>query len=918
MAANQQQNNSGYQFARNTAKDAAAVAKIASQAASGNVAGAAVTALKNPQTVKRVLCGILAFHMLLLMCICAVPHMVWESAEQTFGMIADNAKAVAGGAEDAWESMVDYRYYFFYGSSDGHEGLTGILTALPRAVDRLMDIVKIGWSFLSGDEISGVSKDTQDLVEKLYSDDKGQDNYYTEAKAGGSKLAMDLAYAQKRQATSLRIEGRVSDIQKSIEKDFEKQCERANRDENFLNVSRDSISRELVNALMALYTVQTGGSLETSTLAEYNNWLGRSNQTIFESGLFDHKKYGEIPRPMDGEGYGAGEVDWLTKVYHWGGELLPQDVYEEYNRLAQAAVDVESRVDFHYTKSDRYATRSKVMNGKYTMRTPQELDKHRAAYPDYCTPQAYRENYSQVWYNDDANSYYDRGVLDVMLYPDPAIKVEYKTRTIKHADGSTTVITQFFAYYTIRSVSVVNDGDWDPEAEKIFKDVLRLTGELRPIDTEQTGGSGSNGSPEIESGSDSNAEGNGYTIKPRAVLLNSPTGSGNAKTSNIERENPYQLEYFSDLLEVTNAEFGTYGVGGGGGSGYDLVSIARQEIGVTEQTGSNDSKYNFWYGAVGQPWCAMFVCWCADQCGYLESGLFPKTAHSATFWNHVLANPDKGMLYTPSDVRAGAVTPQAGDILIVSPTNNMEAPSNTTRAPDDGAGTRHVAIVTGYDGGSQRIATIDGNCGNAVIENSYNISTGDNSGRRIWGFVRPNYPSKGQNIPGGEMHEVEGLDIDTDGSTDPNDMKDPYYQPQTSATTVDGKYYDASKVHYVVLAKGQPASKLNCLATIRDLQTGKILNCVAADTGPRADDWNEVSVCTARDLGYTVGGNIGVSKDKRFVITYYPDCKLKLYANNFESINAQIDRQAADYAASKGGDGDYKPNFDASGNENIT
>jgi len=169
------------------------------------------------------------------------------------------------------------------------------------------------------------------------------------------------------------------------------------------------------------------------------------------------------------------------------------------------------------------------------------------------------------------------------------------------------------------------------------------------------------------------------TFSTAGAALQDPSGDETAKTSDMIRTVGWQKDYLEDLLEIINKSYGPSSVGinngisGGSGGGGDMVEVATGEIGQTE-SGSNNCKYTQWYGMVGAPWCAMFISWCADQCGYLDSGLIPRTAHSATFWNYVLNDPSKGSLYTPADVRSGAVTPQAGDILIISPTNNQEAP----------------------------------------------------------------------------------------------------------------------------------------------------------------------------------------------------------------------------------------------------
>jgi len=49
-----------------------------------------------------------------------------------------------------------------------------------------------------------------------------------------------------------------------------------------------------------------------------------------------------------------------------------------------------------------------------------------------------------------------------------------------------------------------------------------------------------------------------------------------------------------------------------------VVEIALQEIGEQEKP-VNKTKYGKWYGADGQPWCAMFVSWCFAQIGASKS-----------------------------------------------------------------------------------------------------------------------------------------------------------------------------------------------------------------------------------------------------------------------------------------------------------
>ena len=49
------------------------------------------------------------------------------------------------------------------------------------------------------------------------------------------------------------------------------------------------------------------------------------------------------------------------------------------------------------------------------------------------------------------------------------------------------------------------------------------------------------------------------------------------------------------------------------------------EVALTQLGNEGGQPYWSWYGFNGRvEWCACFVSWCADQCGYLESGIIPK------------------------------------------------------------------------------------------------------------------------------------------------------------------------------------------------------------------------------------------------------------------------------------------------------
>lgn len=62
-----------------------------------------------------------------------------------------------------------------------------------------------------------------------------------------------------------------------------------------------------------------------------------------------------------------------------------------------------------------------------------------------------------------------------------------------------------------------------------------------------------------------------------------------------------------------------------------MVAKARSQVGITEKGYSNKVKYNDWYWGKGKygswaAWCAVGLCWCADQIGMRKNVDYPYTA----------------------------------------------------------------------------------------------------------------------------------------------------------------------------------------------------------------------------------------------------------------------------------------------------
>ncbi len=160
-----------------------------------------------------------------------------------------------------------------------------------------------------------------------------------------------------------------------------------------------------------------------------------------------------------------------------------------------------------------------------------------------------------------------------------------------------------------------------------------------------------------------------------------------------------QLGYVTELLSDEYSDLWTSLSVPGGGSD-DIVAVALSQVGNV-----GGQPYWSWYGFSSRvEWCACFVSWCADQCGYIESGVIPK--HS----------------YCPTGVEWFRTSGQWQD------RNSIPAPGTIIYFDWGGDGVAdHVGIVESCDGST--VYTVEGNASNACKQLSYAV--GD---RRITGY----------------------------------------------------------------------------------------------------------------------------------------------------------------------------------------
>ena len=161
-----------------------------------------------------------------------------------------------------------------------------------------------------------------------------------------------------------------------------------------------------------------------------------------------------------------------------------------------------------------------------------------------------------------------------------------------------------------------------------------------------------------------------------------------------------QRAYLTELLSNEYANLWSavsYGFYNGNG---EIVEVALSQVGNV-----GGDPYWSWYGFDHRvEWCACFVSWCADQCGYIDSGLVPKFAGCVQGSNWFKAKAQwKTRTYEPSP----------GDIIFF----DWDNPDGFS-GPQDGI-PDHVGIVEKVENGT--IYTVEGNSGNRCREKRYPI-----------------------------------------------------------------------------------------------------------------------------------------------------------------------------------------------------
>ena len=146
----------------------------------------------------------------------------------------------------------------------------------------------------------------------------------------------------------------------------------------------------------------------------------------------------------------------------------------------------------------------------------------------------------------------------------------------------------------------------------------------------------------------------------------------------------------------------------------EIVLVAKAQIG-----NEGGDKFWKWYGFEEHVhWCACYVSWCANECGYIEKGIIPKFSGCE---NGIAWFKEKNLWHD----RGESYYPMVGDIIFFDwydDNGNQDGTSD------------HVGIVTRTDIDNRTIYTIEGNTSNKCAERMYSFDD-----VQVMGYGSPKY-----------------------------------------------------------------------------------------------------------------------------------------------------------------------------------
>jgi hypothetical protein len=164
--------------------------------------------------------------------------------------------------------------------------------------------------------------------------------------------------------------------------------------------------------------------------------------------------------------------------------------------------------------------------------------------------------------------------------------------------------------------------------------------------------------------------------------------------------NSDQREQLAELIADENNQLWTAVLYGITGTDDQIVAVALSQIGNV-----GGQPYWSWHGFNSRvEWCACFVSWCANECGYIDAGVIPK--YAGCVWG-VEWFKERGQWLDNS------AEPSSGMIIFF----DWDKPGGSS-GPQDGQ-SDHTGIVEKVEDG--RVWTVEGNSGDSCREKSYPI-----------------------------------------------------------------------------------------------------------------------------------------------------------------------------------------------------
>ena len=197
-------------------------------------------------------------------------------------------------------------------------------------------------------------------------------------------------------------------------------------------------------------------------------------------------------------------------------------------------------------------------------------------------------------------------------------------------------------------------------------------------------------------------DGNGYIIETtetvtRTYLYITVSHKSADEMADQYNFNDDQRKQLAELLSDKNKALWTSVLYGITGTDDQIVAVALSQLGNV-----GGEPYWSWYGFDSRvAWCACFVSWCANECGYIEDGIVPKFSGCV---GSVQWFKDR------SQWLEGTEEPAPGMIIFFDWNDEEEG--------QDGL-SDHTGIVERVENGL--VWTIEGNSGDACREKSYAV-----------------------------------------------------------------------------------------------------------------------------------------------------------------------------------------------------